>query len=216
LLSWLCAVHTEESVELLQMKIVDHRKLFITCFPNERLKPKHHYLEHYAHQIRQFGPLIACSTIRFEAKHNYFKQIVHGAKNFKNLLLTLCQQHQLMQAYYLSTVHYLKCDVVFKCQKEVGFYALHQDVQEAIKAKFGSSLLSNLESFCLAETIAMFGVKYTKGLFVVTHFIGCLPSFSEIIHLFDYVGNLILLLETTPCRIRNDFIAMNCWKETMH
>ena len=36
------SVHTEESVELLQMKIVDHRKLFSTGFPNEKLKPKHH------------------------------------------------------------------------------------------------------------------------------------------------------------------------------
>lgn len=49
-------VHTEESIAYLQCKISDHRQKYQEAFPNQRLLPKHHYLEHYPHNDPVFWP----------------------------------------------------------------------------------------------------------------------------------------------------------------
>lgn len=69
----------------------------LLIFPDEKLIPKHHYLQHYPNLIRQFGPLSKFSTLRFESKHQYFKQIIRNAKNFKNVTKLLVERHQLYQ-----------------------------------------------------------------------------------------------------------------------
>lgn len=61
----------------------------LSCFPNEKLKPKHHFLKHYPKIILQFGPFIRLWTLRFESKHCYFKRCVKSAQNFKNVCQTL-------------------------------------------------------------------------------------------------------------------------------
>jgi hypothetical protein len=93
-----------------------------------------------------------------------------------------------MQAYYLSAAHYLKCTIEFKGQTEIGFSAVDTAVQAAIKAKFGDNFLSHMISFSLVNSLAVYGTKYTRGLFVVTHFTSCLPSFSEIVQLCELDG----------------------------
>lgn len=75
---------TTETLCYLQAKISDHRQLLLEIFPGTKLRPKHHYLEHYPVLIKKFGPLIEFWTIRFEAKHSLFKKVVLDAGNFKN------------------------------------------------------------------------------------------------------------------------------------
>ena len=62
-------VHTYETIACLDVKVSEHRHRLLELFPGAKLKPKHHYLEHYSHLIRCFGPLVGVWTIRFEAKH---------------------------------------------------------------------------------------------------------------------------------------------------
>lgn len=62
---------TEESLCFLDSKISEHRDLFQKVFPGEKLRPKHHYIEHYPELIRTFGPLSDVWTMRFEGKHNF-------------------------------------------------------------------------------------------------------------------------------------------------
>ena len=61
-------VHTEESICYLDSIISEHRSRFLDVFPQHKLIPKHHFLEHYPQLIREFGPLAALWTMRFEAK----------------------------------------------------------------------------------------------------------------------------------------------------
>ncbi len=101
---------SEDSLCYLETKISDHRNLFKEVFPNEKLKPKHHFLEHYPSLIRHFGPCVELWTMRFEAKHSFFKRVVHNMHNFKNILQTLSTQHQLMVARHavsqlFQTIH---------------------------------------------------------------------------------------------------------------
>ena len=67
-------------------------------FPDTSLRPKHHYLLHYAELIRQFGPLIWVWTLRFESKHKFFKYVISSSQNFINVSKTLSTRHQMLQA----------------------------------------------------------------------------------------------------------------------
>lgn len=77
------------------LEYIDMRqKLFV----NGNLKPKHHYITHYAEPILKLEPLRQLWTLRFESKHRYFKNIVKHIPNYKNVLFTFAERHQLLQA----------------------------------------------------------------------------------------------------------------------
>lgn len=47
--------HTEETLHFLDCKIAEHRQLLLSTFPDFRLRPKHHFVEHYPQLVRRFG-----------------------------------------------------------------------------------------------------------------------------------------------------------------
>lgn len=59
-------VHTEETVGYKESKISEHRYRYLNVFPEEKSKPKHHFLEHYSWLTTAFGPLVVLWTMRFE------------------------------------------------------------------------------------------------------------------------------------------------------
>lgn len=63
---------TEELIHFLECKISEHREVLQKTFPNYRLRPKHHFIEHYPQMIKTFGPLVDVWTMRFEGKHKFF------------------------------------------------------------------------------------------------------------------------------------------------
>lgn len=80
---------TEESIHYMQTKISDHRQVLKAVFPDFKLRPKHHYIEHYPELTKRFGPLVHLWTMRFEGKHRFFTRVMHDTQNFKNVLKTL-------------------------------------------------------------------------------------------------------------------------------
>lgn len=85
---------------LLKYLISEYMENRQMLFPNDFLKPKHHFLLHYPYLTRQFGPLRHLWTLRFESKHQYFKNIIRHTNNYKNVLLSLTHKHQLLQALH--------------------------------------------------------------------------------------------------------------------
>ena len=85
--------------------------LRMLCDPEAGLLPKHHYLSHYPWLITQFGPLIRVWTLRFESKHAYFKKVARQKQNFINISKTLCESHQMLQAYLHSTSKLFHSDI---------------------------------------------------------------------------------------------------------
>ena len=71
-------------------------------FPLQKLRPKHHILEHYAYLYLTFGPLINVWTLRFESKHQYFKRIIRYSQNFINVTKSLSYKHQLLQSFHVQ------------------------------------------------------------------------------------------------------------------
>ena len=92
-------IHTEESICYLDTLISEHRHRLLDVFPDQKLIPKHHFLEHYPDLIRGFGPLVSLWTMRFEAKHSFFKQAVRHTNNFRNVLMSFASKHQMRMAY---------------------------------------------------------------------------------------------------------------------
>ncbi|XP_039660298.1 uncharacterized protein LOC120561302 [Perca fluviatilis] len=99
---------TEESIQYMQTKISNHRQGLKAVFPDFKLRPKHHYVEHYPELTRRFGPLVHLWTMRFEGKHRFFKRVVHDTHNFKNVLKTLATKHQHMMAYHFRAPSFFR------------------------------------------------------------------------------------------------------------
>lgn len=78
-------------VAYLEITIQDYLDSRKGLFPENHLKPKHHYPA----QILKFGPIIRLWTMRFESKHAYFKRCERHLKNFKNICLTLSERQQM-------------------------------------------------------------------------------------------------------------------------
>lgn len=86
-------VHTDETLGYMESKISEHHYRYLNVFSGEKLKPKHHFLEHYPLLTAAFDPLMTLWTMRFEAKHHIFKRIVRQTGSFKNILLTMARKH---------------------------------------------------------------------------------------------------------------------------
>lgn len=100
--------HTEDSIDYLECKISEHRKIYQELLPNVQLLPKHYFLEHYPALIRKFGPLLGLWRMRFEAKHSFFKHIIRHSDCFRNVPLSLAFKHQLMISYHMRASSFEK------------------------------------------------------------------------------------------------------------
>ncbi|KAK4329593.1 hypothetical protein Pmani_000068 [Petrolisthes manimaculis] len=84
--------------------IDDFLESFATEFPTQTMKPKAHYMTHYADQVLQFGLLINCWTLRFEGKHSFFKNISRVTRNKINICKSLAWRHQMNQVERLMMI----------------------------------------------------------------------------------------------------------------
>jgi len=83
---------------VLQVLVKDHNKLYLRI-TTEKLKPKHHFLLHYATIFRYMGPFANVSCMRFEAMHKRLKAYCTASMSRKNLLLSLATKFQLTLCY---------------------------------------------------------------------------------------------------------------------
>lgn len=167
---------TDESLCYMECKISDHRNLLQEVFPDFRLRPKHHFIEHYPHLVRCFGPLVDFWTIRFEAKHSFFKKVVRDVNNFKNILLTLSRHHQLFLAYQLEMPTVFKPDLEVVNVTNVSPDILDFSIKTAIQRKYNT-----VKSVGLTSSASLHGTKYTEGMVVSFGQTCGLPDFGKIV-----------------------------------
>lgn len=142
---------------LIEEYICTRQKLF----PDNPLRPKHHYMCHYPDLIHHFGPLIRLWTLRFESKHSYFKKCARKLHNFKNLCKTLAERHQLLQAYLGAGSMF---PPVVQIQKGVEFYI--DDYSDRIREAVASYNFDS-QSTVACNEITVKGTLYRKGMFVL-------------------------------------------------
>lgn len=73
-------VHRDETIAYLYIKVLDHRQRLLELDSDEKILPKHHYLEHYPHLMRCVGPCVGLWAMRFEAKHSILKQVAQHTR----------------------------------------------------------------------------------------------------------------------------------------
>lgn len=183
-------VHNDESISYLESKIIEHRQRYQELFPDARLLPKHHYLEHYPQMIRFFGPLVILWTMRFEAKHSFFKQIVKHTSCFKNIPLTLASKHQLMIAFHINSSSYGKSSLDVSNVSTVPLDVLKEEVAQAVRTKY-----PNTSEVHLAKAALSNGIAYSKGMVVAYGSVGGLPEFAEIKHVCVISEKLFLIVQ---------------------
>lgn len=174
---------TDQSLCYLEENISVHRQLLQEAFPDCKLRPKHHFIEHYPYLIRCFGPLLDCWTIRFEAKHSFFLKVVRDVNNFKNILLTLATRHQHMLAYFLDMPSLFKPPVEVSRVSLVSLDILDNSVKKAIRHKY-----KDVKTVSLATSVILHGTKYSEGMFVSVGSTSGLPDFGKILKVL-IVGN---------------------------
>lgn len=181
---------SQESVCFLESKISDHRLLLLEVFPDFKLKPKHHFVEHYPKLIHSFGPLLNFWTIRFEGKHSFFKKVVRDVNNFKNILLTLATKHQLMFAYYLDMPSLFKPGLEVQSVSVVSPDILDSGIKQAIKRRY-----KDVASVSLAETFCLHGTTYSEEMFVSVGSTSGLPDFGKIVKLLIVANKALFIVE---------------------
>lgn len=179
-----------ESLGYLVSKVSDHRKLLQEQFPDFKLRPKHHFIEHYAELIKCFGPVIDFWTIRFEAKHSFFKKVVHDSRNFKNVVLTLAQQHQLTLAYYLDMPALFKPDLEVEHVSVLSTECLDLAFKLAVKSKY-----ANVTSISVASSACICGTRYSEGMFLSVGHTSGLPDFGKLVKVLIVMNKAAFLIE---------------------
>ncbi|XP_056450915.1 uncharacterized protein LOC130386152 isoform X1 [Gadus chalcogrammus] len=174
-------VHTDETIRHLDIKIAEHRHRYLQVFPEAKLLPKHHFLEHYPQLIKAFGPLAALWTMRFEAKHSFFKRVVRHTSCFRNILLSLAVKHQFMLAYHFHGTDILKPALSVSNLSTVPVDVLKENIQEAVQRKFPGETCVQV-----TNTVTCYGTCYSVGMILPYGSTGGLPDFVEL--------NLILVM----------------------
>lgn len=171
-------VHTKETIAYLDIKVSEHRQRLQELIPSEKLKPKHHYLEHYSHLITCFGPLVGVWTIRFEAKHSFFKQVARHTNNFRNIELSLATKHQQLISYHLHSSSFSASNLEVTKISTVPIDVLNEEVVVALKQKY-----PDISQVNLSKNVTAGGINYKNGMFVVCDSTAGMPEFAEIIQM---------------------------------
>lgn len=183
-------IHTDETIAYLEAKIYDHRQRYLELFPHAKLLPKHHYLEHYPHMIRCFGPLIALWTMRFEAKHSFFKQVARHTNCFKNIPRSLAIKHQLMLAYHTHSPTLKNSSLEVTDVSFMPVDVLNEGVVSQLKQRY-----PDLSAIHMTKSVSFSGIHYSEGMLVAHGSVDGLPRFNEIIQMCIVKGKLYFLVK---------------------
>lgn len=167
LLKNICELIRAKSISLgqiavLKMMIHDYLNLRLANFPNERLRPKHHYLTHYPSMILKFGPLTNYSTIRYESKHRYFKNGIKHLQNFKNLTFSLTEKHQLLQSLYATNKNLFSDVIVAENVYPYEADNFDKNIHNIISKE------CNGQPLFVATQLYFRGIKYRQGMYLCT------------------------------------------------
>ncbi|XP_042143405.1 uncharacterized protein LOC121833817 [Ixodes scapularis] len=171
----------------LEVKVSEFLRLFTEQYPDKSVTPKLHYLLHYPKYILEFGPPRRYWGMRFEAKHSYFKGLASKVKNHKNICKTLCQRHQLLQAYQISSAT-LSQPIDVSGVAVVKTASLPEEFVVLLPQG-----LRELDSLSSVKTAAFNNCSYRVGDAFVHSVDDGNPSFAEVHGLFVASGTLIIM-----------------------
>ncbi|RXN13097.1 cadherin-related tumor suppressor-like protein [Labeo rohita] len=168
-------LHTDETIGYMQSKISEHRYRYFEVFPEEKVRPKLHFLEHYPWLTTVYGPLVHFWTMRFEAKHRFFKRIVRQTGCFRNILMTMARKHQSMIAYHTNNCNDQRPALSVSQRTLVAVDVLKDGIKESFARKFPGEEFVNM-----TNKATILGTDYNIGMMLPFGSTGGLPDFGEI------------------------------------
>jgi hypothetical protein len=171
---------------LLQTLVAEHHQDYVHLF-DDNLKPKHHFMLHYAEAISCLGPLCFIWSMRFESKHGEAKKTAAINCNYVNICKSIAQKHQLKLCYRLMSREGLVSNDL-----TVGTGRL-------VKINTSESLLSgSSENHFHANWIKFNGVKFVAGKAVLLGVVDDMPSFGVVRNIYvDGMRNAELVVAET-------------------
>jgi hypothetical protein len=181
--------------------ITDFLVQFKNLDDNIHIKPKAHYMVHYATQYRVFGPLINFSTLRFEGKHSNLKSIFAKCKNYRNPCLTIATRHQYLQALHHMNENFLVTDIE-PCNKgaTIALNMMDKSISNEI-----SPIIGEESTITLREYICISGITYRRGLGVLIGY-DVDYLFGIIENVFSHQNKLYLIIQLTSVKEYNSHI----------
>jgi len=138
-------------VAYMKVIIEDYLEKRQKLFPEVKLRPKHHYMSHYASQTMSFGLLVRLWTLRFESKHQYFKRCIRNSRNFINVTGMLANRHQMLQAYLSAGPRFASSDITVGCLVSIDTAVEHR-VRECLNSlKLPNHGLYGSTSCCISH-----------------------------------------------------------------
>ena len=101
-------------VECLESLISAFLKVLLASSASPLLTPKHHYMTHYASQIKRHGPLRRLWSMRFEGKHQLLKSTIKLSKNRRNVCRSIMRRYQLKSLDGFRKARTMRCFLKFK------------------------------------------------------------------------------------------------------
>ena len=189
-----CKFVTQSQIAIMQVLIEDYLDRRSAAFPDVGLRPKHHYLLHYASLTLQFGPLMHLWTLRFESKHSYFKRCIRYCQNFKNVCAMLSERHQLLQAY-LSEGELFGAEIQIQFGMPFCAKLYNADIIEAVTL---AGIPNNDTD--VASQVTVKGCIYRKDCYIVF-------SVDEL-HAAAKFGKIVLILIHTENGVKEVFFLV--------
>ena len=173
-------------VAYMKVVIEDYLQRRRKLFPEVRLRPKHHYLTHYASLTLKFGPLIRLWTLRFEIKHQFFKRCIRNSRNFVDVTGMLANRHQLLQAYLSAAPRSPACTISTENVMSVDIQVLSSSLRQCLSS-------SDLSDTHICTEVTVRGTTYAKNK--------VLPLRTEHSQKIIMFGQIQLLLTSSCVRV---------------
>jgi len=156
-------------IKYMEELITDFISMYKNLDDNIHIKPKLHFMIHYATQYLLFGPLINLSTLRYEGVHSKLKTIFNSCKNYKNPCLTIATRYQYLQSLHsMNSEFLLENEVKFSKKSNIKYPSdLGADISEHLE-ELGHSC--PIPSITTTEWVEYCGIKYEKGTVVIIGF----------------------------------------------
>lgn len=164
----------------------------LQLFPLETLKPKHHYLVHYASALLVVGPLVNVWCMRFEANHRLSIAYARNCQSRVNIEMSLCIKHQMILAHYFMRNKSLHLPTEYGPLQQKSPVTFTGYNNHLLKLFRQTGINVNAEQ-TIVPWLKDDGLYYAEGLFVINSVDAILPQFMQIFHIL-VLGNINYLI----------------------
>lgn len=134
----ICPQMTLSQIRDLVRLILDLNSAYIRFY--ETLKPKFHFLIHYARILLLFGPCVHFWCMRFESRHRDIRASAQGTSSKINLLFTVALKQVLKMCEFLNN-NQCEDDVVFDSKSSLGNGKYSSVMIHATKYELGTFIV---------------------------------------------------------------------------